>query len=106
MYHEKNKNVDTFGIDIFRYTMYRLIMDKKISTFVDIINLWDTCVELGNEVGATGLTVRAWKRRNNIPSKWWSKIEKAAVKKGYSQVSIEILASIGSESHFTKTNSG
>lgn len=64
--------------------------------FKDIINLWPTCEKLGRAVGTTGLTVRAWKRRDSIPSKWWIPLEDAAKEIGQAHITVNFLASVAS----------
>lgn len=48
-----------------------------------IYAVWENNAEaLASDIGELGVTVRQWRRRNNIPSQYWPKIIEAAALKG------------------------
>lgn len=65
-----------------------------METFADIIGLWPTAESLGDDIGQTGLVVRAWKRRNNIPSEHWASVIRAAASRGLDGVTAEALTDL------------
>ncbi|MBB3267613.1 hypothetical protein FHW79_005274 [Azospirillum sp. OGB3] len=65
-----------------------------LDTFTNVIDLWPNAVAMGNDVGETGLTVRAWKRRNSIPGEKWLRVVEAARRRGFENVTLERLAKI------------
>lgn len=65
-----------------------------MESFADIIGLWPTAEALGSDIGETGLVVRAWKRRNNIPSEHWAAIIRAAGHRGFVAVTADLLTDL------------
>lgn len=61
-------------------------------SFVAIIELWPTCEGMALDVGESGVNVRAWKYRNNIPAPCWVRLVGAARQRGFHQVTYELLA--------------
>lgn len=65
-----------------------------MQSFADIIDLWPTATELAAELGEKEGTVRQWKNRNSIPADRWPAIVGASARRGFRQVTYEILAAI------------
>lgn len=65
-----------------------------ISTYADIIGLWPSAEALADDIGESGVTVRAWRNRGSIPSSRWLDIVAAAERRGLRGVSLEVLASV------------
>jgi hypothetical protein len=55
---------------------------KKLSSFVDIVDLWESypamAVDLGLERRPGSEVVRKWRERSHIDSRWWVAILKTA----------------------------
>lgn len=62
--------------------------------FRDVITRWRSAEELADDIGETGLLVRAWKARDNIPPPHWPKIAQAAEKRGFKDITIPFLADL------------
>lgn len=67
---------------------------KKLSAFTDIIGLWPTAADFGRAIGVSDVHARAMKRRNSIPSKYWSALVDEARQRGFNHVTHEALAEI------------
>jgi hypothetical protein len=65
-----------------------------METYADIIGLWPSAEALGDDIGESGVTVRAWRNRNSIPAYRWLDIVKAADARGIEGVSLDALARI------------
>ncbi len=67
-----------------------------LNSFREVIGLWPSLRALSEEpeVGANLMAVRKWQQRDSIPSEEWMGIAKAAQKRGFSEVTIELLAQI------------
>jgi hypothetical protein len=72
--------------------MFRIV--RSMDTFADIIALWGTATSLGQDIGESGVTVRAWRNRNSIPSRKWPVLVRAARRRGLNEVTFEALAKI------------
>lgn len=66
-----------------------------MNSFSDIISLWPSAEALAGDLGLPGEnpggTVRAWKRRDNIPSEYWDDLVLCAQRRGFHEVSAELL---------------
>jgi hypothetical protein len=62
-----------------------------MNTHQQIIALWPTRLVLALEMGVSEGVVNAWNRRNNIPPSYWNAIIQAAKKRGYRQVTGDLL---------------
>jgi hypothetical protein len=49
-------------------------MAKKITSFSELIALWDSREAMASDIGAKVPTVTKWAQRNSVPSEWWSPI--------------------------------
>lgn len=67
-----------------------------ISSFREIIALWDTPAALGAAIGAKPDTVRKWGERDRIPPEYWQRTIDAAKAKGRS-ISAEDLTRLASK---------
>lgn len=63
-----------------------------LQSFVAVIELWKTAESLGLDVGESGVNVRAWKYRDNIPASHWVTLVGAARRRRLHQVTYESLA--------------
>jgi len=69
-----------------------------METFADIIGLWPTAETLASDIGDRGVTVRAWRNRNSIPSNRWGDVIAAAKIRGYADVTPELMVKIAASS--------
>ncbi len=77
--------------------MYHITMH----TVDEVISRWPTTESFARDLGVKGVTARAWKRRNQIPGRFWLRIETVAKNKGIVGLTTETLAAIHSkESEF------
>jgi hypothetical protein len=63
-------------------------------TFQDVIDLWPTARDLGEDLGEKTATVHKWRQRNAIPGDQWLALYHAAKARGY-RVSLTSLAQMG-----------
>lgn len=66
-----------------------------METFTSIIGRWPTAAEFGRDLQITDVRARAWKNRNSIPGHFWAVVEEAAQERGFSDVTVELMADIG-----------
>jgi hypothetical protein len=60
-----------------------------MSTFKDIIDRFDTAESLAREIGEKGVTVRQWRNRGSIPSRYWPKIIAAADRRAVTGITLD-----------------
>lgn len=68
-----------------------------MDTYADIIGLWPSAEALGDDIGESGVTVRAWRNRNSIPAYRWLDIVEAADARGIAGITLDVLASIAAK---------
>ena len=70
---------------------------SMVSSFRDVVALWQTPDALAAEIGVGVAAARKWPQRNNIPAEWWAPIlrTKRARKAG---VTAELLAELAAAS--------
>lgn len=68
-----------------------------ITSFGDIIGLWTSAEEYGQDVGECGGLARQWKRRDKIPDHKWKATVQAAQRRGFAGVTLELLADLAAE---------
>jgi hypothetical protein len=61
----------------------------RFAEFRAIIMTWPSLAEMAADIGVPKLTVSSWRRRNNIPEEYWSRIADAAVKRGFHAVTYD-----------------
>lgn len=66
----------------------------------DIFAAWPSDAEFGRDIGVPYPTISAWKQRASIPAAYWWDIVRAAMRRGYSQVTADVLARL----HSRKSN--
>jgi hypothetical protein len=49
-------------------------MAKKVTSFRELIGLWDSREAMASDIGAKVPTVTKWAQRNSVPADWWSPI--------------------------------
>jgi len=49
-------------------------MAKKITSFSELIELWDTREALASDLGVKAFVVSKWWQRDSVPADWWSAI--------------------------------
>jgi hypothetical protein len=56
-----------------------------MSHLTPIYDIWEGNAEaMAADIGESGVTVRQWRNRGNIPPKYWDRIISAAAAKGHS----------------------
>lgn len=60
--------------------------------FKPIIQRWNPVADLARDVGCTDLVVRQWANNDSIPAAWFAPIVRAALKRGYSEITLDLLA--------------
>ena len=46
----------------------------KPASFTEVIDLWPSIEAAVSDIGATRSQVSKWRRRDSIPSEWWSAV--------------------------------
>lgn len=65
-----------------------------MNTFTDVINRWETVADFAADLCIPYQTGAAWRQRNSIPAQRWGSVVSAAAKRGFFDVTVELLASI------------
>lgn len=65
-----------------------------MESFADVINQWDKIRDFADDVGITPLLARQMRARKSIESKYWASIIAAAERRGYVEVTAEMLTQI------------
>lgn len=60
--------------------------------FEPIIRRWKPMTELARDVGCTDLVVRQWANSDSIPATWFAPVVRAALKRGFADITLELLA--------------
>lgn len=60
-------------------------------TFVDIIRRWPTMADLADDLDLPYERVKMWRVRNSIRAKYWPAIVDAAARRGYVDITTEVL---------------
>jgi hypothetical protein len=72
----------------------------SIITLMDVFSLWDSLVQLATDIGESQWTVIKWKKRNNIPTRYWQSLCDAA-KRRSKRLTVEDLMRV----HATRSTS-
>ena len=67
-----------------------------LNSFREVIGLWSSLRALSEEpeVDANLVAVRKWQQRDGIPSEEWIGLAKAAQRRGFDEVTVELLAEL------------
>ncbi len=67
-----------------------------LNSFREVIGLWPSLRALSEEpeVCANLIAVRKWHQRDSLPSEEWMGVAKAAQRRGFDEVTVELLARI------------
>ncbi len=49
-------------------------MVEQITSFRELIDLWDSREAMASDIGAKVPTVTKWSQRDSVPAEWWSPI--------------------------------
>ena len=63
-------------------------------TFRDIIGLWPSAAQMARDLATLERTVRKWRDRGSIPPEHYPAIIKAAQRRGFGAVTLELLHAI------------
>jgi hypothetical protein len=75
-----------------------------MQTYADVIGLWDSAEQFGADLDILGVTARAWRNRNSIPPERWKDVVAAAQRRGFAQVTTDLLAEIAARSQKPTTS--
>lgn len=73
------------------------ILPRMIRNFVAVTDLWDTLVTLADDLVVSEGVVRQWRRRDSIPARHWGALVAAAQKRGYGNVTLDLLARLAED---------
>ena len=73
-----------------------------MKTFYDVIGLWPTAVDFGEDIGVSEGNARSWKTRNSIPSGYWLETIRMAKERNYRGVNLKLLAGISEQNRLSK----
>lgn len=73
---------------------YAICIVIAMRTFADVINRWETVAEFATDLCIPYQTAAAWRQRNSIPSPRWGAVVEAAARRGFFEITVELLASI------------
>lgn len=67
-----------------------------LNSFREVLGLWSSLRALSEEpeIGANLIAVRKWQQRDSIPSEEWAGVTKAAQRRGFDEVTAELLTEI------------
>ena len=65
-----------------------------MDSFADIIGLWPTTAAFASDMKIRGVTARQWKNRDRIPANFWIDIVAVSARRGFSQVTLKLLANL------------
>lgn len=65
---------------------------KPAAFFEPIIRRWDTVTAFAADVGCSEPVARQWVRGDSIPAAWFAPVARAALKRGFAEVTLESLA--------------
>jgi hypothetical protein len=60
----------------------------------DIFAVWPSDADLGRDIGMPYRTVSAWKQRGSIPAPYWREIIAAARRRGYPEITADLLVDL------------
>lgn len=60
--------------------------------FEPFIRRWPTVTEFAEDVGCTESVARQWVRCDSIPAAWFAPVSRAALKRGFCEITLETLA--------------
>jgi hypothetical protein len=67
---------------------------SHLTSYIPIICKWPSLKAFGVDIGITGAYARTLKMRDTLPSRYWAPAERAAEKRGFEGVSVQVLAEI------------
>lgn len=65
-----------------------------MKTIRDVMDRWESAEALAEELGQKGVTVRQWRNRGGIPPRYWLALLEAAERRGFSDITPELLTRI------------
>ena len=71
-------SVDTMAL-IFGTNCPKDVGMSKITSFKDVIKLWDSQEAFASEIGINLPAVRKWWQRDSIPVDWWAAVIRSSV---------------------------
>jgi hypothetical protein len=74
-------------------------MDRRISSFRDIIDLWPNRADFAREVGEPYDNARQWDVNDSIPGRAFAAVVRAAEARGFPAVTHELLCSFAEAKH-------
>lgn len=78
---------------------------QQLNSYVPIMCKWPSFEVFGDDIGIDGAHARTLKKRDNIPSQYWIRVEEAAKRRGIPDVTIKILAQIAAVKKTKKSKS-
>jgi hypothetical protein len=76
------------------YGLFMRYANITMHNVADIIARWPSDAEFVRDIGAPYQTVSAWKHRGSIPSAYWRDIVLAARRRGFSEVTADLLTAL------------
>ena len=70
--------------------------------FRPLIARWDEVTAFANEVGCARTLASEWKRQDSIPAAWFSSVVRAALKRGFTDISADFLAHLAEQRRLAK----
>ncbi len=67
-------------------------------TFADVIARWPNAVQFAADVQVQPVRARKWRNRNSIPSSQWQTVVKSAHGRGFTDITVDLLAEIAARS--------
>jgi hypothetical protein len=62
--------------------------------FAPIFNRWPALADFARDVGCPAKTAREWVRNDSIPSAWFAAVVRAALSRGFPEITADYLAVI------------
>ncbi|MCC6486430.1 MAG: hypothetical protein IT364_02940 [Candidatus Hydrogenedentes bacterium] len=68
-----------------------------MTSFKEICEMWGDDRALAEDVGQSLFAVQKWRIRNKIPAHQWRGLVDAAQRRGFSQITLELLARVAEQ---------
>ena len=72
------------------------------SFFVPVIRRWSKVVDFAADVGAPERSVREWLRNDSIPATWFAAVVRAAIARGFIDITADRLAELAERKRLSK----
>ncbi len=76
--------------------------NKRVAFFEPIIRRWETVPAFADDVGCSEPVARQWIRSDSIPAAWFAPVHRAALKRGFIDITPDTLSAIAERRRLSK----